>query len=219
MKGCDTEQSCARAKGCSVPARSPVLSSPLSGYHLVTAKRSSCSPSCTRSLALSPTHTTAPPPPEAENPHFTDKESETRRGEAASPELVAERARTASQRMRVPFAACCTRFSTPPPPPGLVSEPPGQVPPKREGHAGQPLRLAAQVLQPGGRHRAARGSPAHRAESGLSFLDSLVPLQVRAGAPSGREGAGPLGAQMPLRICGELRTVRRHPEARVGLSV
>lgn len=77
------------------------------------------------------------------------------------------------------------------PPPGLVSEPPGQVPPQRAGHAGQPFCLPAQVLQPGGRHRAAGGSPAHRPEPRLSLLDGLVPLQVRARPLSGQEGPQP----------------------------
>jgi hypothetical protein len=67
--------------------------------------------------------------------------------------------------------------------PGLVPEPPCQVPQERACHAGQPLCLAAQVLQPGGRHRAARGSPAYHPESRLSLLAIVVPLQVRAGTP------------------------------------
>ena len=97
--------------------------------------------------------------------------------------------------------------------PGLVSEPPGQVPQKRAGHAGQPLGLVAQVLQSGGRHRAAGGSPAHHPEPGLSLLDSLVPLQVRVGTASGqgwRAGRSletPMGCfriQIPSRLWREL---------------
>lgn len=121
------------------------------------------------------------------HPHSTDEKTEIQRGDTASPGLVTEQAHTQVQKDLGPPCPCCTLLTLPPT--GLVSEPPCQVPQERKGHAGQPLRLTAQVLQPGGRHRAARGSPAHRPESGLSLLDSLVPLQVRAGTPLGRERA------------------------------
>lgn len=73
------------------------------------------------------------------------------------------------------------------PGPGLVPEPPCQVPPQRAGPAGHALGLAAQILQPGGRG-AARGAPADSAGPRLPVLAGGVTLQVRAGVGRGCRG-------------------------------
>lgn len=73
VKGSDTEQSCTRAKGCSVQARSPVLSSPLSGYHLVSEELAFAF--LHAFLALSPTHTTLPRPPQQKIPFLQTRKA------------------------------------------------------------------------------------------------------------------------------------------------
>lgn len=98
-----------------------------SNYNLTAAKCSFC-PSFTPSLAHSPTHS-YPAAGTIYHPHFTGEESEPQRSEAASPELVAEQTHTSPKDLGL-LGTHSTPLNTVFPPPGLVSEPPGQVPPK-----------------------------------------------------------------------------------------